>query len=321
MKVLIVKPTALGDVAQAVPPVRRLARTHPAWKISWLVDEDYAPFLHYFSEIEQVVSFPRRRWRRRFCPEEWGSFYQQLRQARYDVAVDLQGLARSGLMTWATQAPRRVGLKSARELAFLAYNEIVQDDARHAVDRYTAAIRQVAGCPLLEISSPLVRADFVAPQSSKPRVLLHPYSLWDTKLWPWHRYAELARALPQAEFVLVGQGPFFPCEAPNVRDYRNCTDLEALLRLILESDVVVSTDSGPAHLAAAFGKPVLCLFGATDPQKTAPKGPRSRVLQAGVPCQPCMARECRLDEPMACMESLALGRVQALLEEILDSGS
>jgi len=279
MNVLVVKPTALGDVAQALLVVPQLKAAKGCTSLHWLVDEDYAPLVRLCGEVDRVITFPRRRWRHSWCPLEMLDWFRGLAKGDYDLTVDLQGLARSGLMTRMTHAGRRVGLASAREGARLAYTEVVRDRQVHAVDRYAHLISHCTGVPV----SPRTLKRFEPPPApaglpEKPFTVLHPYSQRLDKLWPWQRYEELARALPQEVFVLVGQGPPFPVLAENVVDFRNRTDVADLIAILGRARTVVSTDSGPIHIASALGVPVVAIFGATSPERTGPRGERVRVL-------------------------------------------
>ena len=315
LHLLVVKPTALGDVAQALPVAAGIKKARPDWRLTWVVDEDYIPLVEASPHVDRILPFPRRRWRREGGGlKEWIPWSLSLRRLRPDVTLDLQGLARSGWMTWASGAGRRVGLASAREGSFLAYQERVDDRAVHAVDRYWQAAEQVVGAPLDRTGAAL-RCPEVAllPKGLRSGAyhVLHPYSLWETKLWPWRNYGALAAAHPGESFVLIGQGGPFPVDAERVTDLRGRLPLAVLLAVLAHARSVISTDSGPAHVAAAFGVPVVCLFGATDPGRTAPRGPECRVVSLdGLECRPCLQRECtRAVHPMECLSGLSVEQV------------
>jgi ADP-heptose:LPS heptosyltransferase len=242
----------------------------------WLVDEDYQSLVRCSPLVDRVILFPRKRWRGRWFNGECLDWLRQIRAENFDLVLDLQGLARSGLMTWMSGAPRRVGLASAREGAVLAYTELIADTAEHAVDRYAQAVAALSDRELPLEHTYLSEKEGPLPEGLIPGqyTVLHPYSLWASKLWNWQNYECLIRALPGETFVLVGQGSFFPVLAENCVDLRNRTTLDSLLLILSRSRAVISTDSGPLHLAAAFGKPVIGLFGATSEAKT---GARSRV--------------------------------------------
>ncbi|MFH1066642.1 MAG: glycosyltransferase family 9 protein [bacterium] len=318
LKLLIVKPTALGDVAQACLIVPAIKKLRPDWHVSWVVDSDYAAVLKLCPGVDEIIEFPRRRWREQPCLLEIGRWLLRLRRARFDVVLDLQGLARSAGIAFASGARRRIGLQSSRELARFAYTEIVQDDEKHAVDRYQQAVEHLIGhsLPSTEQLRQPPLPDGLTPHSY---TVLHPYSSWETKLWPWERFNRLAHFLPREKFVMVGNGPFFPVLADNVLDYRNQTSLEQLMSLLGHARMVISTDSGPAHLAAAFGRPVICLFGATDPDLTAPRAPQTIILTSPIPHRPCRQKICRRSDPMQCLTKISVEAVRtaciALLEK------
>lgn len=325
---LIVKPTALGDVAQACQVIPTIKHHHPDWKVTWLVDKDYAPLVRLCPGVDELIEFPRSRWKKLSNLPEVLRWLGYLRGHGFTIALDLQGLARSAVMTLASRARKRIGLYSSRELSFLTYNSMVKDRQRHAIDRYAAAIQHLLGSEVEIHKSPLRRPGpplYPGLKSGK-YTLLHPYSKWNTKLWPWERYSQLALLHPEETFVLIGDGPFFPLQAKNIIDLRGKTNLQDLLALTAHAKAILGTDSGPAHVAAAFGTPVITIFGATDPDKTAPKAPFARILHGDVPCRPCLRRTCSYRQPLACLSSVKAEEASKVLREALaapvqDSGS
>jgi ADP-heptose:LPS heptosyltransferase len=278
---LILKPTALGDIAQALLAVPKIKERHPDWKLSWVVDEAYLPLVRCSPAIDQAIAFPRARWRRGGCWREMLDWAAGLRAQKADLVLDLQGLARSALMGLASGAPRRIGFASAREGSRFTYHELVADTQAHAIDRYLGAVEHVAGSP----GDP-TPAHLPPPAQPLPGGLatgnytvVHPYSNWESKLWNWGNYDPLCQRLSQERIVLVGQGPSFPVTAPNVLDLRGKTGLAELLAVLGQAGTVISTDSGPLHTAAAFNRPLIALFGATDPRKTGPRSQKQVVLQ------------------------------------------
>lgn len=314
-RLLIVKPTALGDVAQAALVIPAIKQHRPNWRITWLVDKDYAPLARLCPGVDELIEFPRRRWRHPFRSLEILRWLFYLSRHRFTITLDLQGLARSAMMTLASGSRKRIGLWSSREGAFLSYNTFVRDSQKHAVDRYGAAIERLLDGQKVSDFHPLRKPGPPLHPAIKSvqYVLLHPYTLWETKLWPWERYSQLARLHPEVQFVMIGDGQHFPLETPNILDLRRQTTLQDLLSLCAHARTVVSTDSGPAHVAAAFGVPVITLFGATDPAKTAPRSAGSVALHGHVSCRPCLRRACRNSRPMQCMEEVSTEYVSAAL--------
>ncbi|GAB4249280.1 MAG: lipopolysaccharide heptosyltransferase I [Candidatus Methylacidiphilales bacterium] len=291
-----------------------LKQVIPDLRLDWVCDEAYRPLLDSCPAIDRIIDFPRSRWSRQWPMAEMLAWARHLGAAHYDVVLDLQGLARSALITLATGAPRRIGLRSAREGARWACHEIVEDSAKHAIDRYRQACEFVARCPLPEGYYSLPR-----PSPTEDYLILHPYTLWDTKLWPWPYIQDLVDQLDKIEIRLVGNGPWFPVRGDHVKDLRNRTPLPTLLRHLAGARTVISTDSGPAHVAAAFGIPVVALFGASDPARTAPRGERIIVLASGVPCQPCLQRRCRAPRTMECMWTLTPEQVVQAVRDLQSS--
>lgn len=313
-KILIVKPTALGDVAQTCLLVPAIKEAHPDWHVSWVVDEDYRELVQLCSGVDEVIAFPRRRWKKNKSVSEVVPWFRQIKEKQFDAALDLQGLARSALMTFA--ASRRIGFASAREFACLAYNETIKDDAPHAVDRYRQAIEHLIGKKITkhyQLNKPSLPENLsLLPDKY---TVLHPYSIWETKLWPWDYYYHLTKSLPGEAFVLVGKGGYFPCSASNIADFRNRTTLSELLAILAHARAVISTDSGPAHLAAALGRPLITLFGSTDPKKTKPIAPKSIILNKKIPCQPCLKRICRHTSLMQCLREITVDEVKKAWEK------
>jgi ADP-heptose:LPS heptosyltransferase len=245
----------------------------------------------------------------------WG---QKLRAEKYDMTIDLQGLLRSALMTWAANSPRRLGLMSAREGAGAIYNEIIADTAISAAERYLTCLEHL-DIPVQPLDFQLVpRAPLPeALQDFGPFIALHPYSRWRTKLWPWRYFQELIDSMPERKFVVVGEGPWFPLDAPGrLVDLRGKVGLGALVTVLARAQAVLSTDSGPAHISGALGRPTLVLFGATDWRKTKPSGSHVTVRTHALFCSPCLKRTCWRDTPVECMSLLTPQKIRSVLASI-----
>ncbi len=319
MKILIIKPSALGDIVQALPVLTGLRRRWPAARIDWLVNDSLREILDGHPALNQTIVYPRQRWKSPArLPEIW-RWARDLRAEHYDITLDLQGLLRSGLMTWATGSRRRIGLYSAREGASFAYNETVFDTAISAAERYLTCLEylDIPARPLdfqlkPQVPLPEPLADF------GPYIVLHPYSRWRTKLWPWRYYQELVDSMPEHRFVVLGEGPWFPLDAPErLVDLRGQLSLSSLVTVLDRAQAVLSTDSGPAHMAGALGRPTLVLFGATDWRKTKPLGVHVYVHTRALFCSPCLRRTCWRDTPVECMTLLEPPKICELLLQIM----
>ena len=316
MKILIIKPSALGDIVQALPVLTGLKRRWPAAQIDWIVNDTLAEILEGHPCLRQTIAYPRKRWTTPTrIPEMW-RWGRKLREEKYDMTIDLQGLMRSGLMTWAANSPRRIGLESAREGSRATYTEFVADTALSAAERYLTCLEhlEIPVRPLdfqLTARAPLPEA----LTGFGPYIALHPYSRWRTKLWPWRYFQELVNSMPESKFVVVGEGSWFPLDAPGrLIDLRGKLRLGPLVTVLDQAQSVLSTDSGPAHIAAALGRPTLVLFGATDWRKTKPSGKRVSVQTSAIFCSPCLKRTCWRDTPVECMSLLTPQKVRTALQ-------
>lgn len=318
-RILIIKPSALGDVIQALPVATGLKRHWPQVKLDWVVNDTYQEILAGHPAIDQLWLYRRKRWTSPLrLPEMW-RWGRELRDQHYDIVIDLQGLLRSGLMTGATRAPRRIGLNSAREGSKYFYNEGVDDYPLAAADRYLCVLSYL-GVPFqrfdfqLKASTPLPLE--VSALAERP-IVIHPYSRWRTKLWPFRYYQDLIRLFPGKTFVLVGEGPWFPIEGGNLLDLRGKLNLSQLMSVLQYGQATLSTDSGPAHLSAALGTPTLTLFGATDWRKTKPAGNNVKVVTNAIFCAPCLKRSCYRDVPMQCLTEITPEMVAEQLNSML----
>lgn len=315
MKILIVKPSSFGDIVQSLPVATGLRRGKPDAKIHWLAFDAYEPLLRGHPAIDKLVLLPRRFLR----PNGWGHlrhWITRLREEKYDLVLDLQGLFRSGLLTWLTGAPARLGLATAREGSTLFYTETILEPPPPAQEKYLEFLRHLGIRPdpyAFGLNPPPLDV----PGLEGKYVVVHPYSRWRTKLWPWRYYQEVAKILPETKFVVVGEGPWFPFFAPNVVDLRGQLPFPRLMAVLANAAAVVSTDSGPAHLAAALGAPTLTLFGATDWRKTRPIGRRVTVERFPAPCSPCLKRVCPQKTPMLCMSEITPTHVVRYLTNLL----
>jgi lipopolysaccharide heptosyltransferase I len=315
MKILLIKPSGLGDIVQALPVLTGLKRRWPDAEIDWIVNDSFAEILEGHPCLRKVIRYPRKRWTSlKRMPEIW-RWGKKLRAEQYDLTIDLQGLFRSALMTWAANSPRRIGLESAREGSRAFYNEFIADTAISAAERYLTCLEHL-DIPVRPLDFQLT-ARSPLPESVKdfgPYIVLHPYSKWRTKLWPWRYYQELVDTMPEAKFVVVGEGPWFPLHAEGrLIDLRGKLKLGELVTVIDRAQSTLSPDSGPAHIAGALGRPVLVLFGATDWRKTKPSGQRVLIHTHALFCSPCLKRNCWRDTPMECMSLLTPLKIRTLL--------
>ena len=323
MKVLILKPSSLGDVIQALPVLRLLKRHLPQSKIYWWIETTLAPLLEGDPDLTDIIRFDRRGWNR---PPAWSRLWNSLRWTRrqhFDLVIDLQCLARSGAFAWLANGNLTVGLDEPREGARGFYDLIVPRGSfhTHAVEWYLSVL------PLLKVpvdwnfewlpARPGAEADVRSkwPVADRRWILFQPGARWANKRWPAESFAELLRLLAaqyaDRRFAVLGGpedrplGATITSAAPD-----RCLDLTGQLTLpemiewIRLSDFMVTNDTGPMHVAAAVGTPTLALFGPTEPARTGPFRQIQNVLQLNLPCVTCLKTRCRYPNPLECMRAL-----------------
>lgn len=335
-RVVFIKPSALGDVANATPVLAALRERWPDSRFAWVINAGLAGLVEGLPGLDEVIRFdrsqlkpsPRGLW-------SFGRFLKGLRRQRFDLAIDLQGLLRSGIMTAATGAPVRVGLSDAREGATRFYNHRVAMPAEttHAVDRLMLVARAFGagegGPRFLAAWSIADRrwACEVLADVPRPRLLLNIGARWVTKRWPPMQFAEVARrAVDRFGAGLVAVGA--PEDRPLVealgrelgsiplRDLCGRTTLPQLAALAAESDVVLSNDTGPLHLAVAAGSRTVGIYTCTDPRENGPYGEKSIAVSTHVDCAASYLVRC---DRLHCMTELTPDRVWPALVRQLEA--
>lgn len=330
MKVLILKPSSLGDVVHALPVARALRRHRPDARIHWFLNRELAPLLEGDPDVERIVPFDRRGWSR---PLGWPEAFvtlRHLREARYDLILDLQSLARTALIGWISRGGLVVGLDDPREGAPAWHDVSIPRPSwgTHAVDWYLAAL-QPLGVPAgpVEIEGWLPRRESVAAplrarwqSGGEIWIGLQPGARWSTKRWPAERFAAVARGLtawdPRIHVAVLGGrddaglgATIAGLAGARVQDFTGRLTLPELIEWLRLTACLVTNDTGPMHLAVAVGTPVVALFGPTAPERTGPYGRMADVLRGTAPCAPCLKDSCRYTEPLACLNSLTPARV------------
>jgi lipopolysaccharide heptosyltransferase II len=334
LKILILKPSSLGDVIQALPVLRLLKLHFQDAKIFWWIDSALAPLLDGDPDLAGIVRFERNRWAQ---PQNWPEVFRSVRWLRaqnFDLVIDLQCLARSGAFAWLANGNFLIGLDEAREGARAFYDLAVPRKSfhTHAVDWYLAVLPKL-GVPVHQNfqwlpARPEIAAEvkrkwpgvFVFnPQSAirNPQLItLQPGARWPNKRWPVQNFAELVRRLAAefsgARFAILGDaedkppGEIISRAAPE-QCLNLCgeTSLPEMIEWLRLCDLMVTNDTGPMHVAAALGKPLVALFGPTEPRRTGPYGQLENVLRIELPCSPCLKGHCTYEKPNECLNAIS----------------
>ncbi len=329
-RILIIKPSALGDVVHGLPVLVRLRKKWPNAKISWLVAPAFAGLLENHPLLDEVIRFDRHdygvAWRSPAALLRLWRFIRDLRGHKFDLVIDLQGLFRSGWLAKRSKAPLRVGFAKTRELAWIFYTHRVPVDFAndHAVTR-NLAIATALGCDEGDVEFPLVSEEAVPesiPLATRYAVIL-PGTNWATKRWPVEHFASLVEPL-RTRFnlkVVVAGGPGDVALASQIpADYNLAgkTSLKQLVALLNGAAIVIANDSGPMHIAAALNRPLVALFGPTNPTRTGPYAREDTVIRLAIECSPCYSRTC---SHQSCLRWLAPEQVLKAAQRQLQSNA
>ncbi|MGO9613375.1 MAG: lipopolysaccharide heptosyltransferase I [Dissulfurispiraceae bacterium] len=317
-KILVVKPSSLGDIIHSLPVLLALSQTFPDAKIHWVVAKGFEEVLEHHPMVAKLLIINKDQWKRKGkIPEtllEMRTLLSELKNESYDLVIDLQGLLRSGLIAYATRAPLRIGFNEAKEGANLFYTHKVEGGRNvHAVDRYLK-IASTLGCDSQGVSFPLPLINDTEKIKNLKKVLgeyavIIPGARWQTKRWPKERFGSLASML-NMKSVLVGSpsdaaiAHYIQTESKGkALSMAGKTDLKELISIIRGASYVISNDSGPMHIAAALGIPVIALFGPTNPVRTGPYGSNHTIITSEIDCAPCYKKKCK---DIRCMSGISV---------------
>ncbi len=273
-RILVIRLGSLGDVIHALPAVASLKHSFPRSHLSWIIKPQWAPLLEGNPYVDEVIPYQR-------TAAGLADAWRRLRQERFQLPVDLQGLIQSSLVAAAARAEKIVGLdrSQAREpLAALVYSTAVKTTSAHRVDRYLE-IAAAAGATNTVTTFPLPPGHAEGWLPEGPFVLACPLAGWASKQWPLEYYEELAAGL-KIPLVLNG--------SPAAADILNAvpgaqvhiSGIPGLIHATRRAHAVVGVDSGPLHLAAALSKHGVAIYGPTDPATHGPYGGTMRVLRS-----------------------------------------
>jgi len=367
-RILLIKPSALGDVVHTLPVLVKLRVRYPRARIDWLITPENAEVVRYHPALSNVVLFARRDFSKR--GRRWRAFLsffdllKQIRSAKYELIIDMHGQVRSAFFALISGARVRIGFdrpvkrgltvstehdlknipshgwRGAREGSWIAYTHRIPIPTLdvHAIDRYLWV------APLLGLDdNPPDLTIHLSPQAtskvnrlleeqgvtvSKPLVVLVPGTIWETKHWTIEGFAGVARQFLQDGFAVALAGTMrdqqrcrqIAAAAPGTCDLSGKTTPADLAALIRRAEVAVTNDSGSMHVAASLGKPMVSVFGPTNPVHIGPYERPESVVRVDLPCSPCNYRrlsQCPFDH--ACMKQVTSAMVVERVRKILST--
>jgi len=294
-KILIIKPSALGDIVMAMPAYEAIRKSFPEAKISWLVRPEFAPLLELLPSLDEIIIFDRKLLTKWWC--NYKSFtaltdlIRKLKRSKFDVVVDFQGLFRTGILTWLTGCKKRFGMKNAREFAPLFYDHKVDPPEKsiHVADYYIEIAKEMKAqlhYAQFHLTPELPDAAKVQGYMSSDKlepaqyVVLIPGSANPLKRWPAENFAKIADKIAEdyaLKIVVVGTEAeknitkrIANLSNVKIYDYAGKTNLPELAYLLNTAALVVANDTGPGHIAAALGSPLVMILGPSNPHMVGP---------------------------------------------------
>lgn len=341
-KILMVRLSSIGDTVHSIPVACAIKNAFPDAQIHWLVEPESAFLLKNNKIIDKIFIFNKKEFKKSGLSiniiKQIKDLSLLLRNEKYDLAIDVQGLLKSALLTWASGAKRKIGFKNTRELAHIFMDEKVDagnlfDPDEHVIIK-NLKLAEHLGITNLDINYSLPeipeesknKIDSLLKDTNKslPNVVLLPATLWKSKHWKEEYWQELVAYLAERANVIIS-GTIKDKEliskikentTKNIYDISGETELIDLIPLFNRSDLVIGVDTGPIHIAAAVQKPkIITIMGPTSTKRTGVIGQIN--LCANLECIPCNKKTCPLegDKYMRCMEMLTPEIVIEAIEE------
>ena len=332
-RILIIRPSAIGDIVMASPMIRVLRNAWPRGHIAWLADTSVRGLLDDHPALDEVIYWSKEDWRQMMktfrllrLSAEVASFSRDLRKRRFDIAIDGQGLLRSRWLAWLSGAGERVGFESQEPGAFLMTRIVSRGPDKSAMSSEYIFLMQTMGLVPGRFEPELVLAprDGIGAEKkllsagfSGRFAVICPFTTRPQKHWPEDRWASLARAINdriELPLVLLG-GPNDTAAARRFQDrigaalydFTGKTSLAEAAAIIARADLVIGVDTGLTHLGTAFKCPTVALFGATCPYLKTPS-PRTVVVYNPQTCAPCK-RKMTCAGRYDCMNTIAVEQV------------
>ena len=347
--IAIVKLSAIGDVVHALPVASALRKEYPKAHLSWIVEGKAREIVDGNPDLDEVIIFEKARWLKEFpYPHRtililWDiiRFAQRLHKARFDLVIDLQGLIKSGVLTWLTGGNTRIGFSAAccREPVNARFTNFhvtpCQEDV-HIIDQCLSLVRGLGADTeqkQFKMHIPEKEQEYIKKflekkgvAKDKSLLIINPGAGWETKQWGDENYAQLADRLigDLGMEVIFLWGPseldmIKPIQKKmQQRALRDCpTTLKQSMALMQRAQLFIAGDTGPLHIAAALDIPCLGIYGPSSPERNGPYGKIHRVVQTDVSCRNCFRRFCSTKE---CMKSISVNKIMDTIQTMVKGG-
>jgi len=342
MNILIVKLSAIGDVVHTLPSLAAIRVLYPDAHITWVIEEASSDIIQNHPHLDRILVSRRKYWvdnLKKFrniskTITEIRSLISDLRDRHYDLVIDFHGLLKSSVFVFLSGGKMKLGYDSMQEMSGLFLNDkIFQDMSKHAVDRYMDFPRHLGA----EVEQPefsisieednktrvrrLLRANNI--DNTDSFVAINAIAFWKTKLWDDDKFARLCdRIVEELHYTVVFTGSASDGSIERIRskmtqpsvNLEGRTSLRDLAYLYTLSVLLVTTDSGPMHIAAAVKTPTVALFGPTDPARTGPYGENHIVIRKKLSCSPCFLKRCNTNQ---CMQEISTDEVFEAIKTVI----
>lgn len=345
-KILIVKMSAIGDVIHTLPALNAIREKFPEAHITWLVEQEAADIVLGHKALDRVIVSRRKTWIKQLFSGKYHHalkqirhFLQQLRDTHYDMIIDFQNLFKSGIMVMLARGSQKTGFDKGMEHSehsHIFYNKKIAPVSMeiHALKRGLMLLESLGiYCKKTAYHLPITKKDRLDIGAllkendinrQKPIICINPQATWPTKLWDKKKFALLADRLNErynAQILFTGGMPdrneifaiISLMKTPGT-NLAGLTSLKTLAALYEKADCLITTDTGPMHLAAAMGTKIVAIFGPTAPWRTGPYGQNNFIVRSTLLCAPCFKRQC---STKACMEKISLADVMQGVNKLM----
>ena len=328
-RILILKPSALGDIVHTLPLLSSLKKSFPNKFIAWGVKEKFYELLEKNPYLDEIIIWKERGF--------W-KFVAEIRKRKFDVVIDLQGLFRTGLVAYLSKAPQRWGFcrEEAKENQLMFINIPIKTKSMHIVDKYLDFAEHLQAERTVEFPIPEKESarEYIGQYFQRTNIYPNEKLIaliqgtgWENKTWRQERFAQLGRLLSLKEnqkvIIVWGGGESEKIKAQKINKMASDklvvaphTTIAQLVSLFKRCSIVVGGDTGPLHLAAALGIPVVGLYGPTPPARNEPYTQKKEVIYHSLPCSPCWKRTCKNKIKNECMDSIQVEEVMQKIENL-----
>lgn len=347
-KILIIRLSAIGDTIHTLPMVNALKRNLPECEIHWIVEDKAQFFVQNAQNVDKVYVLPRQQWKKEknlFKKiNDFSRLMDKLKREKYDIAIDVQQLFKSGVILGLSGAKRKISMDIAREFSNVFATEILSAKAKlfdsnyHILSRYQEFLEYLDIDdkentfdlkPFSEEVKEYAKGLLCEVDDNKPIIVFAPATTWENKHWTVEYWQELFNYFaPKANIIFTGTAKegYLVDEITKNSDNKfidltGKTNLEQLAQVLQMSDLVISPDSGTAHIAWAVEKPyTITIFTATAKNRTGPIGEKNFSFAPELHCAPCLRPKCRnKKDKFICTKSLSPEQIINKIDEILFS--